>query len=618
MAGSIKGSIKGFFSLSWRVLTRIRQGLANTLFVISLLLIIVIYSNRLPDPLEGRSALLLNPVGVVVDQESYENPFQNLISQPLASEREVLLSDLIKAIDLATDDPAINSLVLDLNRLHFVGISKTSEISVALEKFRAKGKPIMAIADYYSQDQYLLASYADEIILHPMGAVLLEGYSNYQNYFAEALEKLRINVHVFKVGDYKSAVEPFVRNDMSDYAAEASYRWLNQLWSSYVDSIAVRRGIAVEALGEYIDNYDVVLEQVGGNSAEAALTLGLVDSIKNRSQMNEALIAKIGGSDEDGLYRSVAYKDYLVLRDLYDDEPVADDKVAVIVAKGMILDGKQPAGMIGGDSLAKLIKQVERDSDVDALVLRVDSGGGSAFASEIVREQILRFKESNKPLVVSMGSVAASGGYWISANASEIWATPTTLTGSIGVFGMFPTLENSLAGLGVRTDGVGTTGLAGSSRLDRAINPVLESAIQRTLNATYQRFLAIVAQGRNMDLADVDEAAQGRVWTGIDAKQRGLVDQLGGLQNAIAAAAELAGLTDYEVKYIKDRRGPRELLLEQFSGGMGVLLGQNNSTDKLMRGVNSLFAPIAALVGYLSSLNDPQGVYAHCAHCVVP
>lgn len=618
MDRSITASIKAFFSLLWRVLTSVRQGLANTLFIISLLLIVVIYSNRSPDPLQEESALLFNPVGVVVDQKRYQNPFQALMNNPVASEREVLLRDLIEAIELAKDDPAINSLVLDLNRLYFVGVSKTSEISAALDDFRASGKPIIAIADYYSQDQYLLASYADEIMLHPMGAVLLEGYSNYQNYFAEALAKLRINVHVFKVGNYKSAVEPFVRNDMSDYAAEASYRWLNQLWTSFIDNIVVRRGVAPEALSQYIDNYDVVLEQVGGNAAEAALALGLIDSIKNRSQMNDALIAKIGGSDEAGLYRSVSYDKYLLLRDIYDAKPAAEDKVAVIVAKGMILDGEQPPGMIGGDTLATLILRAQQDDDIDALVLRIDSGGGSAFASEIVREQVLRFKESEKPLVVSMGSVAASGGYWISANASEIWATPATLTGSIGVFGMFPTLEDSLAGLGVRTDGVGTTRLAGSARLDRAINPVFESALQHTLNSTYQRFLEIVAQGRKMDLADVDDAAQGRVWTGTDAKDRGLVDKLGGLNGAISAAAELAGVTEYEVHYITDRLGPRELLLKRLSGAMGLLFAQHESPDKLLRGLNSLFAPITSMVRYLTSLNDPQGVYAHCALCVVP
>lgn len=616
MKKSVTSSIKNALSQFWRIVTRVRQGLANAFFLLLILLLVVIYNNRLPDRLEGELALLLDPVGIVVDQKSYEDPFQALLSRPVASEREVLLRDLVAAIELAKDDPNINSLVLDLNRLYFVGISKTGEIAVALQSFKDSGKPIIAISDVYGQDQYLLASYADEIIIHPMGGVLLEGYSNYQNYFSDALAKLKINIHVFKVGDYKSAIEPYVRSDMSEYAAEASYRWLSQLWSSYISTIVSSRSIAPQALKQYIDNYDVVLEQVDGNAAEAALALGLVDSIKDRIQMNEFLIDKVGVGEEDGQYRAVGYDQYLVLRDIYHPRPRADNKVAVIVAKGMIVDGQQPAGVIGGDSLAKLIRTAHEDKDINALVLRVDSGGGSAFASEVVREQIVQFTATDRPLVVSMGSVAASGGYWISANADQIWATPATLTGSIGVFGIFPTLENSLASLGINTDGVGTTKMAGSTRLDRAINPVFESAIQHTLNSTYQRFLEIVAKGRQMKLADVDAIAQGRVWTGSDARDRGLVDKLGGLNDAIASAAGLADMAEYEVEYLRERPGPREMLLEQLSSGIGLL--QERGSEQVFSGLSSLFTPVIRLVRYLSNLNDPQGVYAHCAHCVAP
>ena len=618
MNKSLKDYIKTFFSRSWRILTQVRQGVQNTIFLMILLFIVVSYSNRLPDPLQGESALLFNPVGVVVDQKSYENPFQTLLNKPTDSEREVLLRDLIEAVELAKNDTAINSLVLDLNRLDFIGISKASELVATFEDFKSSGKSIISIADYYNQDKYLLASYADEIMIHPMGAVQLDGYSNYQNYFAQALKKLRISVHVFKVGNYKSAVEPFVRNDMSVYAAQASYNWLNQLWSSYIDGVGVRRNIESDTLNKYVNNYDVVLEQVGGSAAQAALSFGFVDSIKNRLQMNQILIKKVGGSDKNGKFKAVAYDDYLKLRELYHPRPIAEDKVAVIVAKGMILNGEQPAGTIGGDTLAQLIRQAYVDDEIDSLVLRIDSGGGSAFASEVVREQIIRFKKSEKPLVVSMGSVAASGGYWIAANANQIWATPTTLTGSIGVFGLFPTLEKSLAELGITSDGVGTTQLSGSARLDRAINPVLESAIQHTLNSTYQYFLEIVSVGRKMKLTEVAKTAQGRVWTGIDAKERGLVDNLGGLNSAISAAADLAGLTEYEVKYIKSQQSPRELLLEQVLGVMELSTDQITRSQNIRSGLNSLFAPITELVRYLSNLNDPQGVYAQCTVCVAP
>lgn len=561
---------------------------------------------------------MLNPIGVVVEQKSYEAPLQAILSRPAASEREVLLRDLINAVELAKDDTAINTLVLDFNQLYFVGISKAEEIAAALELFKKSGKLIVAIGDYYTQDQYLLASYADDIMLHPMGGVALEGYANYQNYFAEALDKLRVNVHVFKAGNYKSAVEPYLRNDMSEYAEEASYSWLNQLWQRYVDTIATQRAINPAALAQYIDTYDIVLGEVGGDSAEAALALGLVDSIKNRYQMNEALIEIVGSSDVDGLYKAISYDDYLTLHDR--SAPRLDNraKVGVIVARGMILDGQQPAGLIGGDSLAALINTARRDNAIGAVVLRVDSGGGSAFASEIVREQIVRLNNTDKPFVVSMGSVAASGGYWISASADQIWATPTTLTGSIGVFGLFPTLENSLASLGVHTDGIGTTKLAGATRIDQPINPVLKSAIQHSIDSTYQRFLEIVAQGRNKSLLEIDTVARGRVWTGVDALHNGLVDKLGGLNAAVAAAADLAELDDYEVEYIHLPLNPQELLLMQLARKATSFSQRGLYDTDWFASFKSLLLPISRSVQLLSGLNDPRGVYVHCVPCLAP
>lgn len=605
--------LRRVFGGIWNTLTRIRMALSNILFLIMIGVIYFVYIGPGPEPLPEKAALLLNPMGSIVDEKSPIDPLQAFLGEPSPVEHEVLLRDVIEAIELGRDDDSINSMVMDLGYLMSVGISKTQEIAVALESFSAAGKPIVAVGDYYTQGQYLLATYADEIIAHPFGGVALEGFSTYQNYFAEALEKLSVNVHVFRTGKYKSAVEPLLRNDMSTPEREAAQRWLDDLWSQYTNGVELRRNLPAGAITDYINGYATRLEQHGGDSAKDALQAGLVDQLLSRANSNDYLADMVGARNETGQFEAVPFEQYLSRTRPSELLPATGSRVAVITAQGNMLPGEQPPGTIGGDSLAKLIKVAGDTAGIKAIVLRINSGGGSVFASEVIRQRILRVRAEGTPVVVSMGSVAASGGYYIAAEADEIWATPSTLTGSIGVFAAFPTFEDLLQRAGVSTDGVGTTELAGSLRVDRALNPQLKAALTASVVNTYNGFITLVAGGRDMSMAEVEAVAQGRVWSAKDALAAGLVDGLGTLQDAIEAAASIAELNEYTVEYLEQPLSPTDLFLAQLakrvgSDSQGVLSGQ---VAQLVR----LAQPILNAASEVANLQDPKHLYSRCLDC---
>jgi protease-4 len=609
------GIFKRVFSALWSGLTRLRLALSNVLFLLVIVLLLALFSGRTPEPLPVQAALILNPAGSIVEQKSYVDPMTLLFSEPVPREREVLLRDVIAAIRAASDDPAITSLVMDLDGLWSVGISKTGEIATALADFRASGKPIIARGDSYTQSQYLLATEADTIILHPMGGVLLEGFANYKWYFADALEKLSLNMHVFKAGDFKSVADPFEGNEMPAGEKEISQRWLDSLWSHYTGKVESARTLEQGSVDAYIGSFAEQLAGEGGDMAQWAMTNGLVDQLQTRAEANAFLIDVVGAEDEFGNYQGIAFDYYLEHKQPRLADSAAGEKVGVVTAKGMILDGDQPAGRIGGDSLANLLQEAIEDESIRAIVLRVDSGGGSAFASEIIYQRLLMAAEHNKPVVVSMGSVAASGGYWIAAPADEIWATPTTITGSIGVISAFPTADRLLDRIGIHSDGVGTTPLAGALRLDRPLIPEAGALQQMVVDNLYQRFISRVADGRNMEIEAVDAVASGRVWSGADAQKVGLVDQLGGLDDAIAAAARLAQIEDYQVEYVESQLSPRELLVKQFLGQVAGWLGSGNGFTRSMHG---LTATLHNGIELLEVFNDPQGAYARCLGCIAP
>jgi len=521
---------------------------------------------------------------------------------------ETLLRDLIDAIELAREDERIGAMVLDLDQLAVAGLSKLQEIGKALDRFEESGKLVIASGDYYTQGQYYLAAHASEIYLHPLGGVLLSGYGIYPTYMKSALDRLLVQVHAFKVGSYKSALEPFLRDDMSDEAREANRAWLDALWAAYRRDVTAQRELPEGAIDGYANDIVEHLDQTGGDIGRMALNLGLVDALKTRDQVRRRLVELVGAG-RDG-FRQIRHDRYLELARPAPELTIPmRDKVGVVVGRGMIMDGKQRAGRIGGDTLVGLLKKAREDGTIRAVVLRIDSGGGSLFASEVIRQEMLLMREAEKPVVASMSSVAASGGYWIAAPADEIWAAPTTVTGSIGIFGAMTTFERSLDAIGVHADGVGTTDLAGSLDPRRPLNPLVAGVMQRVVERGYGRFLEIVAEGRGMDLEEVAEVAEGRVWSGETAQRLGLVDGLGGVEEAIAAAAQRAGLEDYDVTYVEQEPTPREQLIRMLASQARGLFGETgHSAVKALDG-------IAGELDMLSLMNDPYGAYAWCLTC---
>tara|TARA_B110000503_G_scaffold20552_1_gene30937 strand:- start:52941 stop:54722 length:1782 start_codon:yes stop_codon:yes gene_type:complete len=587
--------------------------LSNILFLVMVAVIYFVYIGGAPEPLPDKAALLLNISGTVVDQKSVVNPLRALMGQPSPASHEVLLRDVIEAIDYAAEDPAINSLVMELDFLVYVGISKTQEILPALANFRESGKAIIAIGDYYTQDQYLLASYADTVIAHPMGGVALEGYSSYNNYFREALKKVSVNVHIFRAGDHKSAVEPFIRDDMSPGEKKVTRRWLGNLWGQYTQLVEAQRELPAGTVDNFVNNFTDLLLSEGGDAAQAAVQAGLVDKLLGRSEGNEFLVELVGASNEDGLYEAVEFERYVARKRPLDLGGSDADRVAVITAQGNIVPGDQPPDGIGGDSLARMIRGVVEAEGVKAIVLRVNSGGGSMFASEIIRQQLLYAQDMGIPVVISMGAVAASGGYYIAAEADEIWATPSTITGSIGVFAAFPTFEGLLDRVGIYTDGVGTTDMAGAMRMDRPLSPEVTTALNSSVNFAYKSFVDIVSQGRDMSVVQIDPLAEGRVWCAQDALESGLIDNVGSLHDAIVAAAALAEISDYKVEYVESPLSPRDMLMKQLAKSVGSLnLWPDSSVSIALSG---FLGPVREAVHELGNLQDPANLYMRCIGC---
>jgi protease-4 len=606
----------GLFSL----LNTSRKIIINLVFFTLLLIfIIAITRDEKNITVEPGSALILNIRGDIVEQKHDIDPMDAFISEALEQPNtatEVLLTDILSVIKQATTDDRISMMVLDLENMQGSGITKLSDISKALTDFKSQGKKIIAIGEQYSQNQYYLASYADDIWLNPKGWMLLDGYGRYQLYFKSALEKLSISQHIFRVGTYKSAVEPYIRDSMSAAAKEANQLWLTDLWQQYKIDVAQQRNFAVSNFDENIDVLVTKLKAANGNIAEYALANNWVDALKTREQMKQDLINAVGSNGDKG-YKNIAFDDYLTLiNSTTSMESTSTNKVAVIVAKGTILAGNQKPGTIGGTSTAALLRQARDNDNVKAVVLRVDSPGGSAYASEIIRQEVELLKAAGKPVVASMGTYAASGGYWISAPADKIYASPTTITGSIGIFGFFMTFENTLSKLGIYTDGVGTTDIAGFG-ITRELTPGMANIIQLNIERGYRDFVELVANNRNMTTAQVDAIAQGRVWSGSKALELGLVDALGNLDNAIEAAAQLANLDDYDRLLIEKEKSPRTLFLQSLLEQASIFLGQPTDNHYSENKLTRLISTLSLELKQLAQLNDPQGIYSFCLACEV-
>ncbi|MBB1420879.1 signal peptide peptidase SppA [Pseudoalteromonas sp. SG43-7] len=616
--------IAKLFKGLWAGINFSRRLVLNFLFVLLVILFIVsIASDDNEINVANTSVLRLNLNGPIVEEKVYVDPIEAAINDATQGNdepAEILLDDIIEVIDQATEDKRISVILLDLQKMPNAHLNKLKQITQALERFKASGKKVIASGYYYSQAQYYIAAHADEISMHPYGGVEIQGFGMYPLYFKDALEKLSITQHIFRVGTFKSAVEPFIRNDMSDAAKEANNVWLGALWKEYKQDVAAVRPFDEANFDETMDVFLAKMQAVNGDSGKYALEHQWVDSLKTNQQMRQQLIALVGTEETGKTFNQVSFKEYLSLvkPPIEFDNPMTE-KVAVVVARGTISDGERKAGEIGGDSTAALLRKARLDDKVKAVVLRIDSGGGSMFASEVIRAEVLALKAAGKPVVASMSSVAASGGYWIASAANEIWAAPSTITGSIGVFGNFMTFENTMAKLGVYSDGVATTEMAGLS-IARPLNEKMAQVIQLSVEDAYQRFLEVVGEARNMTPEQVDSIAQGRVWIASQAQELGLVDKLGNKQDAIKAAAELAKLDFYEVKTIKQSLSAEEKLMQDIFGNASIrsLIGSQSTLQNALSNqasINGLVKQLTTEVEGLKDYNDPQGIYARCLVC---
>lgn len=592
------------FAFLWRAFDFVRRALFNLVFIVLVLaLVAAIWHPSLPLP--ERAALHVRPTGVLVEQRSVTDPLAFLSSRPLAAETS--LADLIEAIDTARDDPRINALVLETDDLDGAGLSKLSELRAALQRFRDAGKPVLARGERFTQGQYYLASAASELHLAPDGFVLVSGLSRYLTYFKGALDALGVKMHVFRVGEYKSFSEPFTRSDMSEEDRQSSRDLLAALWDVFRNDISSARKLSLEGFDRYVADYPAQLAAQGGDAAAAALGAGLVDRLSSRDEWLALLKERVGATLDGSGYQALSTQRYLA--QLRTTRITSTDKVAVIAVQGSIVDGDGSSGSAGGDAIAAMIRQARDNPAIKALVLRIDSPGGSAWASELIRREMEITRKAGKPVVASMSSTAASGGYWIAAGAEEIWAHPATVTGSIGVFAMFPEFSQPLDRLGITVDGVATGPLAGALDPRRPLDTAAAGALQSGIEHTYGRFLKIVGEARQMAVSEVDQVARGRVWTGEAASRLGLVDQLGGLEDAVRAAAKRAGIEQFDVVWPEGELTPGQRLIRRLGDMAQATFPPARITASPFE---RMLAGLQAEARDLLTWNDPQHVYAHC------
>ncbi len=607
--------IAGFFKWTWRVLNFVREMVLNLFFIFLVLVGVGIWmqiGNGSNSEQTARGALLLDISGVIVDKPSTNHRLGALGRQLFGASSDRLqensMFDIVNAIRQAKDDRNITGIVLDLK--NFTGADQPSMryIGKALREFRDSGKPVFAVGENYSQGQYYLASFANKIWLSPQGQVDIHGFATNGLYYKTLLDKLKVSTHVFRVGTYKSAVEPFIRDDMSPAAREADSRWIGELWQNYLHTVSANRQISPQQLFPGAQAIIDGLTSVGGDTAKYALDHKLVDALASSADVEKALTKQFGWSKTENNYRAISYYDYSL-------KTPADTggTIAVIFANGAIMDGEETPGNVGGDTTASQIRDARLDPKVKAIVLRVNSPGGSVNASEVIRAELAAARAAGKPVVVSMGGMAASGGYWISTPANYIVASPSTLTGSIGIFGVINTVENSLSSIGVHSDGVSTSPLADIS-MTKALSPEVQQMMQLSIEYGYKRFITLVADARKRTPEQIDKIAQGHVWTGEDAKANGLVDSLGDFDDAVAKAAELAKLKQWHLDYYQDEPTVLDMVMDSMTGSVRAMLPETIQA-MLPAPLVSAANTVKAEGDKLAAFNDPQNRYAFCLTC---
>lgn len=609
--------IRRFFTGLWHALTVTKNALGNLIFLLFIALVLMAVFSGEVVTMPERTALVIDPTGIIVEQKKIMDPLSGFLSGYDDEASETALRDITEAIEQGANDDRIKALVFRLDRMQGAGLSKLEEIAISVNKFKQSGKPVLAFSNSYSQGQYYLASMADKIYINEtsfpvFSGVFLTGIGTYPLYYKSALDKLNIDYNIYKVGTYKSAVEPYLRDDMSEDAKLANRDWLDALWSNYRSHIIEQRGISESSFDDYTNKYDQLLATTSGDGNLLAVQQDMVDDLLSNADWDNMMIDIVGESGDS--FNQTHFLEYLqIVRPPIPVVNPATNKIAVVTASGVILNGDQPPGDIGSKTAVSMIDQARLDDSVKAIVLRVDSPGGSATAAEEIRVALVEAKAAGKPVVVSMGSAAASGGYWISAPANKIFANSNTITGSIGTFITFPNFKGAANHLGVYSDGVGTTTMSNIFNPLDDVSDVLDNLLQMSVNQTYQRFLGIVADGREMTMEQADTLAQGRVWAAEDALEHGLIDAIGTLDDAIDSAALLADLASYDVLYIEQPLSTRDRILREILKGSTNVMHQVLGKDYRIQ--LSFLSRIESELSILLKMSQEPGVYLQCLEC---
>ena len=606
-------SLKNLMKLLWSFLGLLRKVIGMASFLVVLVFLLSLFSSRLPT-IHNNSVLIVDPQGQLVDQlqgDAYERAVNEVFGEITS---EVLVDDVVEALYYAKNDPRITLIVLRLDQLSGGGLSKLERIGIALDEVRESGKKIIAYADYYSQESYYLAARVNEIYLHPEGIFFPDGYSYYSNYYKDLINKIKVDWNIFRAGAYKTAVEPFIRNNMSAESMDSRSRIAGNLWNKYETDVISVRNLADKSISNYARDLLDDIENEKTNVASIAYEMNLFDGLLTKDQVDLQISEELNIAKVDFNEHTIAFNDYLAVMRLDENSVDYEDNIAIIVASGEILNGKQAPGLIGGESTAMLLKKALYDESIHGVMLKIDSPGGSAFASEQILEQVIALQAAQKPVVVLMGSVAASGGYWIAMSADKIFASPVTITGSIGVFAMFPTLQNSLAELGIYTDGSGTNQWSGSFRIDREMSSEVKRLVQSQVDYGYDEFINKVSKHRNIPKDTVRTVAEGQIWTGAEALDNGLIDALGGFNDALNEIEALTNLseTEYGLIYLQQEISPTESLAISFLNTLHSLDITFLKSSSMSPAFDYLNSQIEQFMLPWLHFNDPKGLYAYC------
>ncbi|MGV7209863.1 signal peptide peptidase SppA [Oxalobacteraceae bacterium A2-2] len=603
----------------WRAVDAGRRTVLNLIFLLIVAALLYALFGGGAKPLQPKTTLVLDLKGQLVEQSSV-NAREALLAGASGGEvhKMLQLRDVLAVLETAAKDPDVSGAVLLVDEMEGGGQAMLREVAAGLERFKKAGKPVVAWGASYDQRQYLLAAHASEVYVHPMGAVMLQGFGRYRNYYRDALDKLGVTVNLMRVGTYKSFAEPYIANGPSPAATEAENYLNGALWAAYTGEVETARKLPQGAVMQLIDDLPARVTAVNGDLAKLTLQAKLVDGLKTKDEIRQLMISR-GSLDADGkTFRQISYEDYLSRI----HPRLTGDAVGVIVAQGEISDGSAGPGSIGGDSTSKLIRMAREDDHIKAVVLRVDSPGGSAFASELIRRELELTRAAGKPVVVSMGNVAASGGYWISMASDEVIADPTTVTGSIGVFAILPTAEKVIDKLGIHTAGSPTTWLADATNPLRPLDPRMQQVVQGSINHIYAEFTSKAAQARKTTPEKIDAVAQGRVWTGAQAKERGLVDTLGNFGDALKSAAQRAKLgPDYRVAYIERESSKLERLFNMFGDSARASVARAVLGDVKL-GLSTTGLPLGAAtgiardMGWLNEVSSGRKPFEAVTHCL--